>query len=83
MADLLRDGIHELRIWVGRVNYRLLYFFHGRDLAVPGHAIRKRELFLRSKSICIRRERAFESDPEGHTYSEEEEGSSWQRLGTP
>jgi hypothetical protein len=29
-ADLLRDGIHELRAKKGHVNYRLLYFFHGR-----------------------------------------------------
>jgi hypothetical protein len=28
---------------------------------------------------CIRRKRAFESNPEKHTYSEEEGGSSWQR----
>jgi putative component of toxin-antitoxin plasmid stabilization module len=26
-ADYLRDGIHELRIHLGSVNYRLLYFF--------------------------------------------------------
>jgi hypothetical protein len=29
-ADLLRDGIYELRIGMQGVNYRLLYFFHGR-----------------------------------------------------
>ncbi len=33
-ADLLRDGIYELRARRGRVNYRILYFFHGRDVAV-------------------------------------------------
>ena len=26
-ADMLRDGIYELRTRVGRVNYRILYFF--------------------------------------------------------
>lgn len=30
-ADLLRDGIYELRIRYGSVNYRLLYFYHGRQ----------------------------------------------------
>ena len=30
-ADLLRDGIYELRAKKGHVNYRLLYFFHGRE----------------------------------------------------
>ncbi|GAB4353992.1 MAG: hypothetical protein Kow0099_38220 [Candidatus Abyssubacteria bacterium] len=27
-ADYLRDGIHELRVRHGRVNYRILYFFY-------------------------------------------------------
>ena len=32
-ADFLRDGIHELRVRKGRMNYRILYFFHGRNLS--------------------------------------------------
>lgn len=27
-ADLLRDGIYELRVRAGNVHYRILYFFH-------------------------------------------------------
>src|SRR5947209_3524706 len=27
-ADLLRDGIYELRVGIQRINYRMLYFFH-------------------------------------------------------
>src|SRR6266852_8348528 len=41
LADFLRDGIHELRVRNGRVNYRILYFFHGRNFAVLTHAITK------------------------------------------
>jgi len=72
VADLLRDGIHELRIRRGHVNYRILYFFHGRDLAILGHAVTK-EGVVPAVEIerCLRRKCAFESDPEGHTYSEE------------
>ena len=33
-ADFLRDGIYELRVRLQRVNYRMLYFFHGRKAAV-------------------------------------------------
>lgn len=29
MADYLRDGVYELRVRHGHVNYRILYFFHG------------------------------------------------------
>ena len=84
LSDLLRDGIHELRIRKGRVNYRILYFFHGRDLAILGHAITKESVVPDIEiERCVRRRRAFESDPEGHTYLEEEEGSSWQKPKTP
>src|SRR6266571_2630925 len=40
-ADLLRDGIYELRTRLGTVNYRILYFFHGRNVAVLSHATTK------------------------------------------
>jgi len=40
-ADFLRDGIHELRIGLQHVNYRLLYFFHGRTAAVLSHGLVK------------------------------------------
>lgn len=32
-ADFLRDGIYELRIREGNVQYRILYFFHGKSVA--------------------------------------------------
>ena len=42
-ADILRDGIHELRAKVGRVNYRVLYFFHGRNVVVLTHGFTKED----------------------------------------
>jgi putative component of toxin-antitoxin plasmid stabilization module/DNA-binding XRE family transcriptional regulator len=42
-ADYLRDGIQELRIRLGSVNYRLLYFFHGRTVAVVAHGLTKED----------------------------------------
>lgn len=36
----LRDGIHELRPKTGRVNYRILYFFH-KGKAVLTHGLTK------------------------------------------
>ena len=73
LADLLRDGIYEPRIRRGRVNYRILYFFHGRDLAILGHAIIKEDVVPEAEiERCLRRRRAFESNPQAHTYSEEQ-----------
>jgi phage-related protein len=43
LADFLGDSIYELPIRKGRVNYRILYFFHGRYLAVLGHALTKED----------------------------------------
>src|SRR3990170_1835964 len=40
-ADLLRDGVYELRTRVGRVNYRVLYGFVGKDLILVSHGITK------------------------------------------
>ena len=33
-ADLLRDNIYELRIGLQGINYRILYFFHGKQAAL-------------------------------------------------
>jgi putative component of toxin-antitoxin plasmid stabilization module len=41
VAAYLRDGIFELRWKHGHVQYRVLYFFHGRDAAVLTHGIVK------------------------------------------
>jgi phage-related protein len=40
-ADFLRDGIYELRASHGSAQYRVLYFFHGRDVVVLSHGIKK------------------------------------------
>ena len=72
LADFLQDGIYELRIRKGRVNYRILYF-HGRNPAIPGHALTKENEAPKADiERAIRRKRAFEADPSGHSYSEEE-----------
>jgi phage-related protein len=73
LADMLRDGIHELRIRKGRVNYRILYFFHGRNLAILGHALTKEEEVPKADiERAIRRKKAFEANPSAHSYAEEE-----------
>lgn len=38
-ADFLRDGIYELRVSLGRVHHRILYFFHGAMAAVVSHGL--------------------------------------------
>ena len=37
----LRDGVFELRVGVGKVNFRALYFFAGEGVAVMAHGCTK------------------------------------------
>src|SRR6266568_1804814 len=72
LADFLRDGIYELRVRKGRVNYRILYFFHGRNVAILGHALTKEDKVSKIDiERAVRRKKAFEADPARHTRLEE------------
>jgi phage-related protein len=73
IADMLRDGIYELRGRQGNVHYRILYFFsHG--LAVLAHALKKDQSAVPPSEIdrAVKRKRLFDIDPDGHTYEDEE-----------
>lgn len=66
------DGIYELRVGLQNVNYRILYFFHGRIAAIVSHGLVK-EAEVPSKEIerAIERKRNFEKNPKAYTYEEE------------
>jgi phage-related protein len=70
-ADLLRDKIYELRIRLQGINYRILYFFHRRAIAVLSHGIVK-ERTVPPKEIdqAIERRKKFEKAPEAYSYKE-------------
>jgi len=69
-ADLLRDGIYELRSRLGSVNYRVLYFFHGRNVAVVSQGFTKEAEVPKAEiEKAIARKKLFAADPETHTYS--------------
>jgi phage-related protein len=73
LADFVQKGIYELRVRRGRVNYRILYFFHGQGLAILGHALTKEDKVPATDiERALRRKNAFEADPVKHSYSEEE-----------
>ena len=55
------------------MNIRILYFFHGRNVAILCHALTKKDKLPKNDiERAIRRKRAFEVDPAGHSYLEEE-----------
>ncbi len=69
-ADLLRDGIYELRISFQSVNYRMLYFFH-RQAAIISHGLTKEKRVPdREIEVAIRHRKLFETNPAQYTYEE-------------
>jgi hypothetical protein len=73
-ADYLRDGIYELRAKHRQVQYRILYFFHGQNVAILASALTKAGVSVPVGEIerAIARKSLFESSPGTHTYREEE-----------
>jgi len=70
-ADYLRDGIYELRVRLRSVNYRMLYFFHGREVVVLSHGIVKERLVPPDEiELALKRKLRFETDPERHMHEE-------------
>jgi phage-related protein len=70
-ADYLRDNIYELRWRFQSVNYRILYFFHGKEVVVLSSGLTKDDRVPPKEiDLAVERKAAFESDPAGHTYTE-------------
>ena len=69
-GEYLRDGIYELRTKHAGVNYRMLYFFHGRTAAVVSHGIMKQQSEVPPKDIekAVQRKALFEAHPQRHTF---------------
>jgi phage-related protein len=69
-ADILRDGIYELRTSFQSVNYRMLYFFYQR-IAVISHGLTKeKQVPEREIELAIHHRRLFEKNPAKHIYQE-------------
>jgi len=71
-ADLLRDGIYELRIAFRSLQYRILYFFH-ENMAVISHGLKKEsEVPGKDIEIALKRREMFKHNPQLHTYEEKD-----------
>ncbi len=66
-ADLLQDDIYELRARRGRVNYRILYFFHGKDVAVLTCGLTKeKKVPAGDIQRAVIRKKRYEEAPDTH-----------------
>jgi phage-related protein len=67
-ADYLRDGIYELRAAVHGVQYRVLYFFYGREAVILTNGLTKEQRVPEWEiDLALRRKRIFENHPGKHT----------------
>lgn len=70
LVENLGCGIYELRIRVGRVNCRFLYFFFARTAVVLTSGFSKeREIPASEIRQALLRKQRFEADPERHHAS--------------
>ena len=71
VADFLRDDVYELRVAHLGVNYRMLYFFHGKAATVVSHGlVKERRVPPKEIDTAIKRKKKFEADPLKHTHEE-------------
>jgi hypothetical protein len=68
-ADLLRDGIYELRPSHQGVHYRILYFFSGKNVVVISHGLVKEARVPPAEiNRAVQRKLKFEANPKDHTF---------------
>ena len=72
-ADMLRDGVYELRTKVGSVNYRILYGFVGKDVALLAAGLTKeKKVPAREIDQAAARIKKYTTDPEAFRLSVDE-----------
>ncbi len=73
LADTLRDGIRELRVRVGSVHYRILYFFCGSNVVCLSHGLTKEGKVPDAQiDVAVGRKRLVERDIDRYTADLEE-----------
>jgi phage-related protein len=71
-ADFLRDGIYELRASYQGRQYRMLYFFAGKQAVVVSHGlVKERAVPARDIDKAVERKKKYELDPSSHTFRPE------------
>jgi phage-related protein len=68
-ADYLRDEIYELRASYQGIHYRMLYFFHGREVIIVSHGLVKEGAVPpREIDVAMKRKGRFAVQPARHRF---------------
>jgi phage-related protein len=72
-ADYLTSDIYELRAQFGRMNYRMLYFFHGPGVVVVSHGFIKQQAVVPIGEIraAMEHQRRYGVNPRAHGFTTE------------
>jgi len=68
LADYLRDGIYELRFSLQRVQYRILYFFGGKQAVISHGLTKTSQVPPGDIDLAIKRKLSFSKDQARHTF---------------
>lgn len=68
-AAPLRDGIYELRVRHGKVNYRLLYGFHRRRGVIALGCTKEAKVDEADIDRAVTRMTTYAKDPQRHTFT--------------
>ncbi|MCH7919717.1 MAG: type II toxin-antitoxin system RelE/ParE family toxin [Planctomycetes bacterium] len=69
-CDILEQGIHELRIRRGNVNYRILYAYAGQRVVLLSHGLTKEKKVPKTEiQQAVRNLKRFKENPKAHTYT--------------
>lgn len=70
-CDYLENGIYELRAKSGNVNYRILYAFAGRKIALLSHGLTKEKTIPKKDIVkAVSNFKRYKQNPQKYTYSE-------------
>lgn len=76
-ADLLRDGVYELRTKVGNVNYRILYGFVGKNVVLLAAGLTKeKKVPAREIDKAASRIELYMTDPETFRLGVDDNGDN-------
>jgi len=68
LADYLRDGIYELRFSLQRVQYRILYFFEGKQAVISHGLTKTSRVPTKEIDLALKRKIQFGKDRARHTF---------------
>jgi hypothetical protein len=77
-SENLGNGIYELRPTYQGIHYRILYFFHGREIAIiTGGLVKEKRIPEKELNIAVNRMKKYKLDPEKYSINLFKDNQNW------